>query len=112
MRFEEAYSVRTERRLKQEEAARILGVCTRTFRRYIDRYEERGMDGLLDKRLTQASSRRAPVDEVIALARQPIAKFFVRHPTPFPISMRYGSYAEWPASDNNRPFFSFSIWNV
>ena len=28
------------------------------------------MEGLLDKRLTQASSRRAPVDEVIELARQ------------------------------------------
>jgi len=41
-----------------------------TFRRYIDRCEESGMEGLLDKRLTQASSRRAPVDEVIALARQ------------------------------------------
>ena len=68
MRFEEAYEVLTERRLSQEEAARILGVCTRTFRRYIDRYEENGVDGLLDKRLTQASSRRAPVDEVIALA--------------------------------------------
>jgi len=112
MRFEKAYSVWTKRRLNQEKKARILGVCTRTFRRYIDRYEERGMDGLLDKRLTQASSRRAPVDEVIALARQPMTKFFVRNPTPFPISMRYVSYAEWPASDNNRPFFSFSIWNV
>ena len=70
MRFEEAYDVWTERRLTQEEAARMLGVCDRTFRRYIDRYEERGLDGLLDKRLTQASSRRAPVDEVMALARQ------------------------------------------
>ena len=70
MQFEEAYSVWTERRLDQEETARILGVCTRTFRRYIDRYEESGMEGLLDKRLTQASSRRAPVDEVMALARQ------------------------------------------
>jgi len=28
------------------------------------------VEGLLDKRLTQASSRRAPVDEVMALARQ------------------------------------------
>jgi len=62
MRFEEAYGVWTEKRLSQEEAARILGVCTRTFRRYIDSYEESGMEGLLDKRLTQASSRRAPVD--------------------------------------------------
>jgi transposase len=70
MRFEEAYGVWTERRLTQEEAARILGVCDRTFRRYINRYEERGLDGLLDRRLTQASSRRAPVDEVMALARQ------------------------------------------
>ena len=70
MRFEEAYGVWTEKQLSQEEAARILGVCTRTFRRYIDRYEESGMEGLLDKRLTQASSRRAPVDEVMALARQ------------------------------------------
>ena len=70
MRFEEAYSVWTEKRLSQEEAARILGVCDRTFRRYIDRYEEDGLDGLMDKRLTQASSRRVPVDEAIALARQ------------------------------------------
>jgi len=70
MRFEEAYSVWIEKRLSQEEAARILGVYNRTFRRYIDRYEDNGLDGLLDKRLTQASSRRASVDEVIALARQ------------------------------------------
>jgi len=53
MRFEEAYGVWTEKRLSQEEAARMLGVCDRTFRRYINRYEERGLDGLLDKRLTQ-----------------------------------------------------------
>ena len=70
MRFEKTYGVWTEGRLTQEEAARILGVCTRTFRRYINRYEKNGLDGLLDKRLTQASSRRAPIDEVIALAHQ------------------------------------------
>ncbi|TFH48342.1 MAG: hypothetical protein E4G89_06445 [Methanothrix sp.] len=70
MRFEEAYGVWTEGRLNQEEAVRMLGVCDRTFRRYIDRYEESGREGLLDKRLTQASSRRAPVDEVIALAHK------------------------------------------
>jgi transposase len=70
MRFEKTYGVWTEGRLTQEEAARILGVCTRTFRRYISRYEENGLNGLLDKRLTQASSRRAPIDEVMALAQQ------------------------------------------
>ena len=67
MRFEEAYSGWTERRLTQEDAARLLGVCARTFRRYIDRYEEEGLDGLVDKRLTQVSHRRAPVDEVLRL---------------------------------------------
>ena len=48
MRFEEAYSGWTERRLTQEDAAQLLGVCARTFRRYIDRYEEDGLDGLLE----------------------------------------------------------------
>ena len=46
---------------------RLLGVYARTFRHYIDRYEEEGLDGLLDKRLTQVSHRRAPVDEVVWL---------------------------------------------
>jgi len=67
MRFEEAYEGWTESRLTQEEAARVLGVCGRTFRRYINRYEDNGMEGLLDKRLTQISFRRAPVDEVMAV---------------------------------------------
>ena len=67
MRFQEVYGSWQEARLTQEEAALILGVSDRTFRRYIDRYEENGLEGLADKRLTQASHRRAPVDEVMAL---------------------------------------------
>lgn len=67
MRFLEAYDGWQARRLTQEEAARLLGVCERTFRRYIDRYEEAGPDGLIDKRLNQVSHRRAPVDEVMKL---------------------------------------------
>jgi hypothetical protein len=39
----------------------------RTFRRYIERYQEEGLEGLADKRLIQASTRKAPVDEVVAL---------------------------------------------
>lgn len=67
MRFAEAYEGWRERRLTQEEAARLLGVHERTFRRYIDRYEEAGLDGLLDRRLSQVSQRRAAVDEVLRL---------------------------------------------
>ena len=67
MRFEEAYYGWQEGRLSQQEAALLLGICDRSFRRYRDRYESCGMDGLMDKRLSQASHRRAPVDEVMAL---------------------------------------------
>ncbi len=70
MRFEEAYESWQARRLTQEEAARLLGVCERTFRRYLDRYEEAGLEGLIDKRLEQMSHRRAPVDEVVALTER------------------------------------------
>ena len=52
MRFEEAHGGWKEGRLNQEEAARLLGVCSRTFRRQIDRFEEGGLEGLLDKRLS------------------------------------------------------------
>ena len=70
MRFEEVYRGWTEKRLSQQEAARLLGVCDRSFRRFIDRYEEAGLEGLLDKRLSQPSRRRAPLDEVVALTEQ------------------------------------------
>ena len=39
-------------------------VSERTFRRWRDRYEAEGADGLYDRRLGRVSARRAPVDEV------------------------------------------------
>ena len=68
MRFKEAYEGWNRGRLTQEEAAMLLGVCDRTFRRYLIRYEDEGMEGLADRRLGQVSHRCAPVDEVMALA--------------------------------------------
>ena len=68
MRFEEAYEGWKKGRLTQEEVARLLGVCDRTFRRYLNRYDEKGMEGLVDQRLGQVSHRSAPVDEVVALS--------------------------------------------
>lgn len=67
MRFEEVYGSWNEGRLTQGEAARLLGMCERSFRRYMVRFEAEGLDGLIDRRLEQASNRRAPVDEVLAL---------------------------------------------
>jgi transposase len=59
-----------------------LGVSDRTFRRYINRYEEKGNEGLYDKRLGKASHRRAPVDEVLSLQdlyREKYHGFNVKH---------------------------------
>ena len=53
MRFEEAYEGYRKRNLTQLEAALLLGVCDRTFLRYMDRYDEDGLDALLDERLVQ-----------------------------------------------------------
>jgi len=70
MRFEEVYERWTEHRLTQEEAAELLGVSERQFRRQCRRYESDGLDGLIDRRLGQVSTRRAPVDEVLRLVNQ------------------------------------------
>ena len=70
MRFEEAYEGWNAGRLTQADAAQILGMCERSFRRYLSRYEAEGLQGLIDRRLEQISNRRAPVDEVMALTEQ------------------------------------------
>ncbi len=48
--------------LNQCEAAELLGISERTFRRWQQRYEEAGEAGLLDRRLGRASGKRVPVD--------------------------------------------------
>ena len=70
MRFVETYEQWNAGRLTQAEAGRILGMCERSFRRCLCRYEADGLEGLIDRRLDQVSKRRAPVDEVMALTTQ------------------------------------------
>ncbi len=67
MRFEETYLGWQKRRFTQEEAAQILGVSDRSFRRYIDRYRASGLESLVDCRLMEDSHKKAPVDEVFRL---------------------------------------------
>jgi transposase len=55
--------------LNQEEAAELLGVTERTFRRWTRRYEEEGEAGLVDRRLGKASGKRVPVDRAEEVAR-------------------------------------------
>jgi transposase len=69
MKFLEIYGMRSQGKLTIEEAAELLGVNERTFRRYCTSYSECGIDGLLDKRIGKAAHNAAPVDEVIDLTR-------------------------------------------
>lgn len=67
MKFEDVYGRTYRGGLSQSEAAEILGMSERTFRRYRDRFEAAGAEGLYDRRLGRASARRAGVDEVMAV---------------------------------------------
>ncbi len=67
MKFEEVYGRSCRGTLSQLEAAEVLGISERTFRRWRDRYEVAGAEGLYDRRLGRASARRAGVDEVMAV---------------------------------------------
>ena len=82
MRFEEAYQGWTGGRLTQAEAALLLGQCERSFRRHVDRYKEDGLEGLLDKRLSQISKRRAAqaeIDQVVQTYKSGFAGWNVAH---------------------------------
>ena len=75
MEFGEIYERSERRELSQAEAASILGVGERTFRRWRDRYEAEGAEGLYDRRLGKASGRRVAVDTVM----QVLALFDTRY---------------------------------
>jgi transposase len=82
MKFEDVWGRWQGRQLSQAEAAEILGMSERTFRRWRDRYEGEGTAGLLDRRLGKASARRVPVDQVdavVSLYREHYHGFTARH---------------------------------
>lgn len=66
----------------QLEAAELLGVGERTFRRMCQRFADDGEAGLLDRRLGKASGKRVPIeraDEVETLYRTRYAGFTAKH---------------------------------
>ena len=67
MRFEELYERRQRRTLTMTEAAEMLGITERTFRRWNGRYETEGAAGLQDRRIGRASARAVPVDEALRM---------------------------------------------
>lgn len=68
--------------LSMVEAGELLGMSERQFRRYRDRYEEAGEDGLRDRRLGRISTRRVPaeaIEEVLELYRHRYLGWNVKH---------------------------------
>ena len=62
--------------LKWWEAAEIIGVSDRTMRRWRERYQEGGYDGLYDRRKQRPSPKRVPlktVEKVLQLYREKMA---------------------------------------
>lgn len=69
-------------KLKWWEAAEIIGVTDRTMRRWRERYEEFGYDGLYDRRKRGPSPKRVALktaETVLALYREKYFDFNVRH---------------------------------
>jgi len=68
--------------LKWWEAAEILGVTDRTMRRWRDRLEQHGYDGLFHRQRGQPSPKRIPLEtleQVLHLYREQYLDFNVRH---------------------------------
>jgi transposase len=63
MRFEDVLGRSERSELSQIEAAELLGISERTFRRWRDRHRESGLGGVSDRRWAP-SLRRAPVAEI------------------------------------------------
>src|SRR5882672_6700313 len=82
MRFERLLDRQESGGLSQVEAAELLGISERSFRRWRDRLREEGPPGLADRRLDKPSSRRAAVSEIermLGLYRERYADFTVQH---------------------------------
>ena len=81
MRFTDVLGRSERSELSQMEAAELLGISERTFRRWRDRHREAGVAGLADRRLAP-SLRRAPVAEIermLGLYRDLYRGFTVKH---------------------------------
>ena len=68
--------------LSMMEAGELLGMSERQFRRYRERFEEEGEDGLRDRRLGKPSSKRVPAaekDRMLALYRAAYRGWNVKH---------------------------------
>jgi transposase len=82
MKVEEVLLRATSGKITWWQAAEIIGISDRQMRRWRKRYEERGYDGLLDRRRGVPSSKRvatAQAEQVLVLYREQYFDLNVRH---------------------------------
>lgn len=81
-KFEDVLERWNRRELSMAEAGEVLGLSERQFRRYRDRYEEDGLEGLVDRRLGHVSGRRVSAAEtarVLELYRERHSGWTAKH---------------------------------
>lgn len=81
MRFEDALGRAERSELSQMEAAELLGVSERTFRRWRDRHREFGLAGLDDRRLGPSPHRAsvAEIERMLGLYRDLYRGYTTKH---------------------------------
>jgi transposase len=82
MKLQEVILRALAKRITWSQAAEIIGITDRQMRRWKERYEEFGYDGLFDRRLGKPSPKRVPlatVEEVLHLYQESYGDFNVRH---------------------------------
>jgi hypothetical protein len=75
-RIIDAIGLHQAKKLSCVEAAELLGMSERHFRRLRDAYEERGAEGIIDRRRGRASGRRAGVDEIAWVMEEFRTRYF------------------------------------
>ena len=82
MKVQEVIMRAMAKKITWSQAGEIIGLCDRQMRRWKERYEEFGYDGLFDRRTGKPSPKRVPVatvEEVLRLYQENYADFNVRH---------------------------------
>jgi transposase len=82
MKVQEVILRAVARKISWWQAAEIIGISDRQMRRWRERYEQWGFDGLLDRRRCRPSEKRVPlatVEQVLGLYRDRYFDLNVRH---------------------------------
>lgn len=82
MKFQEVILRAMSKQITWMQAAEILGMSDRNMRRYRNRLEQGGYDGLIDRRTRRPSPKRVPMaqaEQVLTLYREKYFDFNVRH---------------------------------